>query len=438
MEKDKKEVKPFKEYSEEQKQRHKKLIVYPLMGLFFLCSMWLIFAPTDDEKFKDKQLQGFNTNVPIGDNDGLISDKRTAYKKMDLDKKDDFRNQQMRDLSALFDKEKEVVNLDLLPAEEEKIQISKSVGGSAYTKPQSSIKASASAYQDINKTLGSFYERPKRDLEKEKMRMELEELRGRVSSEKSGEDVANEQLALLEKSYELAAKYMPKNNGSSEGVSISSKENKSLERNGKAIAMPVGQVKKSVVTSLRQPMRDIEFINNNQKRNRGFNTAVGQEHLNDVNTIKACIHENKTLTNGQGIKMRLLESMHAGKYILPKQSIITGMVKIAGDRLNINITSLEHQGQIIPVELQVYDSDGQKGVFIPGSLELNAIKEITANMGTSLGSSINISANAGAQIASDFGKGLIQGTSQYIGKKMREVKVHLKAGYKIMLYQEKK
>ena len=45
--------------------------------------------------------------------------------------------------------------------------------------------------------------------------------------------------------------------------------------------------------------------------------------------------------------------------------------------------------------------------------------------------------NAGAQLASDLGKGLIQGTSQYIAKKMRTVKVHLKAGYRVMLYQEK-
>ena len=69
--------------------------------------------------------------------------------------------------------------------------------------------------------------------------------------------------------------------------------------------------------------------------------------------------------------------------------------------------------------------------------EMNAVREVAANMGGSLGSSINISTNAGAQLASDLGKGLIQGTSQYIAKKMRTVKVHLKAGYRVMLYQEK-
>ena len=41
------------------------------------------------------------------------------------------------------------------------------------------------------------------------------------------------------------------------------------------------------------------------------------------------------------------------------------------------------------------------------------------------------------QLDFDLGKGLIQGTSQYIAKKMRTVKVHLKAGYKVMLYQDR-
>ena len=68
-------------------------------------------------------------------------------------------------------------------------------------------------------------------------------------------------------------------------------------------------------------------------------------------------------------------------------------------------------------------------------MEISAVKEIAANMGSSLGSSINISTDAGAQLASDLGKGVIQGTSQYIARKMRVVKVHLKAGYKVMLYQ---
>ena len=58
---------------------------------------------------------------------------------------------------------------------------------------------------------------------------------------------------------------------------------------------------------------------------------------------------------------------------------------------------------------------------------------ITANMGTSMGSSITITDDAGSQLAADLGRSLIQGTSQFFSKKMREVKVTLKAGYKVLL-----
>ena len=71
----------------------------------------------------------------------------------------------------------------------------------------------------------------------------------------------------------------------------------------------------------------------------------------------------------------------------------------------------------------------------PLSSAKDALHEIGANMGSTMGSSINISTNTGAQIASDVGRGLINGVSQYLTKKLRTVKVHLKAGYRVMLHQ---
>ena len=52
----------------------------------------------------------------------------------------------------------------------------------------------------------------------------------------------------------------------------------------------------------------------------------------------------------------------------------------------------------------------------------------------SMNGSINISTDAGAQIASDLGKGVIQGVSGYVAKKMRTVKVTLKAGHRLLLH----
>ena len=63
-------------------------------------------------------------------------------------------------------------------------------------------------------------------------------------------------------------------------------------------------------------------------------------------------------------------------------------------------------------------------------------KEVAANLGQNLGTSISITnQSAGDQLLSELGKGAIQGVSQYISRKMREEKVHLKSGYTLMLYQ---
>lgn len=201
---------------------------------------------------------------------------------------------------------------------------------------------------------------------------------------------------------------------------------------------PVRNVQKSVVSALQQEQGNEEFMADySVERNMAFNTAVGIVSALDKNTISACIYGNQTVTDGQKVRLRLLEQMRVGDIIIPANSVVTGSARITGERLGIGITSIEYAGSIYNVKLNVYDTDGQEGIFIPGSMELNAAKEVAANMGTSMGSSINISSDAGAQLASDLGKGLIQGTSQYIAKKMRTVKVHLKSNYRVMLYADK-
>ena len=321
--------------------------------------------------------------------------------------------------------------------------------GSRTTAPQEGFHASASAYQDINRTLGSFYEMPREDPEKEEMRTRLKELESRMSNEQQSPAITvNDQMALLEKSYQLAAKYMPAGGkgqsvpaalpSTSGSETASERKVVSSGRNGKAIAFPVRQVSGQVVSALAQPMSDSTFRSEYVKeRNYIFHTAIGTAPLTEKNTISACVHTRQTVTDGQTVRFRLLEPMLVSGKEIPRNTSVVGVAKIQGERLNVLISSLEYHGNIIPVELAVYDTDGQAGIFIPGSMERSAAKEIVAGMGTSAGSSMNFSTDAGAQLAADLGKGLIQGTSQYFSKKMRTVKVHLKAGYRVMLYQEK-
>ena len=164
-----------------------------------------------------------------------------------------------------------------------------------------------------------------------------------------------------------------------------------------------------------------------------FNTMGGEVGVSEKNTIAAVIHDDQSVVDGQTTRLRLTEPLIAGTMIIPENTILTGVAKIQGERLDILISSIEYQGTIIPVEMVTFDSDGQKGIYIPGSLEMNAAKEIVANMGNSVGTSFTMTQSTGAQLTSDLSKGAIQGVSAYMQKKIRQVKVTLKSGYRVML-----
>ena len=440
MEKEQKknETKEKKPLTEQQRQQRKKMLVYPLMGLLFLGCLWLIFAPSSEDREKAKQGQGFNTDMPMPEDSKIIGDKAKAYEQQDLENKRKERRGMVGDLSAFWnDSDGDTPTDDADTSDDYRLTRTETTDGETADERQAGIRTSAAAYQRLNTSLGTFYEPPKEDTEKEELRERIDELEAMLVAQDSKPSTMEEQVALLEKSYELAAKYQNDNNAGQAaqpdetGGSVSTGE-KSMK------AEPVSDVRRTVVSALPQPMTDSAFIADySGERNYGFHTAIGAEETTGKNTIAACVQGDQTLTDGQTVKLRLLEPMRVSGRVIPRNTLLVGAARLQGERLGIGITSLEHGGNIIPVELEVYDSDGQAGIFIPGSMEIDAAKEIGANMGSSLGSSINISTDAGAQLASDLGRGAIQGISQYISKRMRTVKVHLKSGYRVLLYQEK-
>ena len=416
------------------KEQIKKILVYGGMVMLCLVSFYFIFKPSKEQVQAEQQKVGFNAELPDPRGAGIEADKIAAYELEDMRVKQEQKMRTLEDFTAMTtdDEEEEVVEIPEEPRY--------TGGGSSYRSGSSSrsnsFSSSTSAYNDINATLGSFYEEPREDPEKEALKAELEELKQSMAQQQNSQPTYADQVALLEKSYELAAKYMPSNTAAtSEGAA---EEVESTTRSGKAKAQPVGHVTTPVVSALAQPVSDSAMIARlSQSAGGGFHTAVGEAPAETSrNTIKACVHGDQTITSGQSVRLRLLEDMRVGRYVLPRNTLITGEGSIKGERLDIEILQVEYNGTIIPVELTVHDNDGQAGIFIPGSMEVSAAKEMAANLGQNLGTSISITnQSAGDQLLSEVGRGAIQGVSQYISKKMREEKVHLKSGYTLMLYQ---
>ena len=400
-----------------------------------LVSFYFIFKPSKEQVQAEQREVGFNAELPDPRGAGIEADKIAAYELEDMRVKQEQKMRTLEDFTAMTtdDEEEEVVEI---PEEPRYTGGSSSSYRGGSSSRSNSFSTSTSAYNDINATLGSFYEQPREDPEKEALKAELEELKQSMAQQQNSQPTYADQVALLEKSYELAAKYMPGNAASTS--KDAAEEVETTTRSGKAKAQPVGHVTIPVVSALAQPVSDSVMIARMaQSVGGGFHTAVGEAPKQAArNTIKACVHGDQTITSGQSVRLRLLEAMRVGKYVLPRNTLITGEGSIKGERLDIEILQVEHNGTIIPVELTVHDNDGQAGIFIPGSMEASAAKEMAANLGQNLGTSISITnQSAGDQLLSEVGRGAIQGVSQYISKKMREEKVHLKSGYTLMLYQ---
>ena len=414
-----KEKKPKRELTPRQVQQRRKMIVFPLMFLAFAGCMYLIFAPSGKEDVNVESVGGFNADIPLPAEDGIIADKQKAYEQAMISRKQQDRIQSLQDFGFTGDDETEEpqAEIDLMPEED------------AQPKRGGGASSSANAYRDINRRLSTFYDPPAVDEEKEDLKRQVAELTDRLQQQQNATPTADEQMALLEKSYELAARYMNGGQGQVAQVPVTG----GIERKPDAVA--VQAIRETTVSGLQQPMSDADFIRAySQPRNYGFNTAVGTGYAMGRNTIAACIHQDQTLTDGQAVKLRLLEPMQAGNIIVPKNTLVAGTAKVQGERLDILVSSIEYAGNIIPVELAVFDTDGQKGLSVPSSMEQEAFNEAMANIGSGLGTSISFAQSAGQQVAMDVTRGLLQGTSGYLAKKFRTVKVKLKAGYRVMLY----
>lgn len=428
-----KDKKAARELTPKQMQQRKKLLVYPLMGLLFLGSMWLIFAPSDKKDEGRETVGAFNADIPLPENDGIIGDKRKAYEQAQVEKKQADKVRSLQDFAFAADNGTDEVEMELPDSEPEREPF-RDYSGSSRGK---GVNSSTVAYRDINRQLGTFYETPKVDEEKEELKRQVEELTARLDAQQGQAGGIDEQVALMEKSYELAAKYMGQNGQAGQSgtiVQVPVTGQSTGQGTGKP-AVAVQAARQQTVSGLQQPMNDAEFMRAySQPRNYGFNTAVGNGYAMGKNTIRACIHQDQTVMDGQTVKLRLLEPLQAGNLVIPQNTLVSGTGKVQGERLEIVVSSIEYRGNLLPVELAVYDSDGQKGLSVPSSLEQEAAKEALANIGGGLGTSISFAQSAGQQIAMDLTRGVMQGGSQYLAKKFRTVKVHLKAGYELMLY----
>lgn len=398
-----------KELTEEELLRRRKFVIIPVFVLIFMAVLYWIFAPSSDRDEIKIESAGLNVNVPEPETVNLEGNKADAYERQYAEREKENRMGSLSDLAErLLEGRKETD-----PA----------------TVPAGNMQQSADTYEQLTKQLESFYDTPEETADDDLSR-KVDELSRRLEMAEADRDRTESREEMMERSYRMAARYLnPKTKDGTEAVE---KEEESV------LAVPVSRVETETASSLERPLPDsIHTESLSVERNYGFNTAVGSGYGMGTNTISACISESQTIEQGGRVKLRLLEPLQAGNITIPVNSMVTGIANIQGERLDILVSSIEYAGNIIPVELAIYDIDGQRGIFVPGSEGRTVAKEVMGDVSQSMGNSISFAGSAGQQVAMDLTRGILQGGTRFISQRVKAVKIKLKAGYRVLLVAKK-
>ncbi|MBS1655369.1 MAG: conjugative transposon protein TraM [Bacteroidetes bacterium] len=160
----------------------------------------------------------------------------------------------------------------------------------------------------------------------------------------------------------------------------------------------------------------------------GFYSLDAPEEMSKSNAIEAVVNEDQVLVSGAVIKLRLISDAFIKKVKIPAGNFVFGMVTLDGERLNIEINSIRYGNALYPVKMEVYDMDGLKGIYIPGAINRDVAKQSADNsLQTMQLTAMDPSLAAQATSAG------ISTVKNLLSKKVKLVKVMVKAGYKILL-----
>lgn len=150
-----------------------------------------------------------------------------------------------------------------------------------------------------------------------------------------------------------------------------------------------------------------------------------------VRPFKCMFVRDQKLTSGQRVTVRLLEDYVEGNVRIPANTHLAAICKI-GDRLELQIRSLEMNGRIVPLALDAYDTDGLPGIYCPETSSVKNTREVsrdaltagTTAFGGLVGDIANTVIRTGASIArnasGELSVSVVSGYEFYLVKSERK------------------
>ena len=249
-----------------------KLKFYGVVAfLSLLCAgfIWFLFKPDATDTVEGTA--GINTTIPDAIAPETMADKQKAYELEEMKKR---RQEKVRTLQDMTGDCLIPDTPDGLKPEED-------------APKADAIRESREKQWQISRQITSFYQEPKESPRVDELERQVKELNEKLERERKGQDP----LELMEKSYEMAARYFPGQTG--EQVKNIQPAGGTGSSSGNPAAIAAGRATENVVSSLASPP-----LPDSIPRNYGFATAVGGGQLAGANTIRACVAEDQTVTTG--------------------------------------------------------------------------------------------------------------------------------------------
>jgi hypothetical protein len=167
------------------------------------------------------------------------------------------------------------------------------------------------------------------------------------------------------------------------------------------------------------------FGRNIQSKRKGF-FADGESK--SIEIITAVIPTEQVLKTGSVVKLELQSNTIIQGNKIPAGSFLSGYATINGERLMVQIPSMQIRNNILPVSLVVYDLDGLEGIYVPGSVEREVVKQSAESAIGSTGmSGFDMSLKTQAMSAG------VGAAKSLLTKKVKQERVTIAAGYHVLL-----
>lgn len=159
-----------------------------------------------------------------------------------------------------------------------------------------------------------------------------------------------------------------------------------------------------------------------------FNTVTPER---EETFITAIVDQDIKGYAGSRLRIRLLEDMMAGRFLIKKGTYIYAEISgFSGQRVNLTVSSIMNGQHILPVRLSIYDHDGLPGLYVPAS----AFREFTRDLGgnASQGVTLQQAAENNSQLVMSMIQKMFQSTSTAVSKMIRQNKAKIK--YNTLVY----